>query len=371
MKQQILSHRDIAAVTAPLSLMLHAGISVGDALTLLAEDEQNETLRALFTEMGQNADYGASIARVMEDTGRFPAYVTALLEVGERTGRTEEALNALSAYYEQRERTERRIRSALTYPLILLVLMLVVIVVLLSQVLPVFEEVYASLGGQLTGVAGGLLVLGQWLDSAMPVLCVLLAVMLVMSLTACTGPLSEEIEGEWRGYIVINGETLGLGYIDSDLEDFEASVGLPVIWSFDGDDEVTIEADNSDEADEALETVENELIDYIIDWLCEEEGVDREELEEEIEDEFGMSAREYVLDQMESNYGMSVESFYESLESEGEYEVDDEKMTIEIDGDEMEVELKGDTLTIVDADNDDDLEMLFGDLPIELERVKD
>ena len=178
MKQQILSHRDIAAVTAPLSLMLHAGIPVGDALTLLAEDEQNETLRALFTEMGQNADYGASIARVMEDTGRFPAYVTALLEVGERTGRTEEALNALSANYEQRERTERRIRSALTYPLILLVLMLVVIVVLLSQVLPVFEEVYASLGGQLTGVAGGLLVLGQWLDSAMPVLCVLLAAIL-------------------------------------------------------------------------------------------------------------------------------------------------------------------------------------------------
>ena len=178
MKQQILSNRDIASITAPLSLMLHAGIPVGDALHLLAEDEQNEKLRALFEEMGQNADYGASIARTMESTGRFPAYVTALLEVGERTGRAEEALTALSDYYNQRERTERRIRSALTYPLILLVLMLVVIVVLLSQVLPVFEEVYASLGGQLTGVAGGLLALGQWLDSAMPVLCVLLAAVL-------------------------------------------------------------------------------------------------------------------------------------------------------------------------------------------------
>ena len=178
MKQQILSNRDIASVAAPLALMLHAGIPVGDALNLLAEDEQNESLRALFAEMGQNADYGASLSGVMEETGRFPTYVTALLEVGERTGRTEEALTALSAYYDRRERTERRIRSALTYPLILLVLMLVVIVVLLSQVLPVFEEVYASLGGRLTGVAGGLLMLGQWLDSAMPVLCVLLALIL-------------------------------------------------------------------------------------------------------------------------------------------------------------------------------------------------
>lgn len=178
MKQQTLSNRDIASIAAPLTLMLHAGIPVGDALNLLAEDERNEMLRDLFSEMGQNADYGASLARVMENTGRFPSYVTALLEVGERTGRTEEALNAISRYYDRRERTERRIRSALTYPLILLVLMLVVIVVLLSQVLPVFEEVYASLGGRLTGVAGGLLLLGQWLDSAMPLLGVLLAAVL-------------------------------------------------------------------------------------------------------------------------------------------------------------------------------------------------
>lgn len=178
MKQQILSHRDISSVTGPLALMIHSGIPVGDALSLLAEDEQNEELRTLFTEMGQNADYGVSLAQVMGNTGRFPTYVTALLEVGERTGRTEETLKALSDYYDQQERTQRRIRSALTYPLILLCLMLIVIVVLLSRVLPVFEEVYASLGGRLTGVAGGLLLLGQWLDNAMPLLCVLLTAVL-------------------------------------------------------------------------------------------------------------------------------------------------------------------------------------------------
>lgn len=200
MKQQTLSHRDIAAVTRPLALMIHSGIPVGDAMTLLAEDEQNETLRALFTQMGENADYGASVARTLEDTGRFPAYVTALLEVGERTGRTEEALTALSDYYDRRERTERRIRSALTYPLILLMLMLVVIVVLLSQVLPVFEEVYASLGGRLTGVAGGLLLLGQWLDRAMPFLCVLLALVLgFVALFSLHSGLRTKVLGLWQG----------------------------------------------------------------------------------------------------------------------------------------------------------------------------
>jgi type IV pilus assembly protein PilC len=112
----------------------------------------------------------------MEETGRFPAYAVGLTAVGERTGRLEETMDALARYYEARERQERRLRDALTYPAILLLVMLVVIVVLLSQVLPVFNDVYASLGGQLTGVAGGLLTLGRWLDRIMPVLCVLLGV---------------------------------------------------------------------------------------------------------------------------------------------------------------------------------------------------
>jgi type IV pilus assembly protein PilC len=58
----------------------------------------------------------------------------------------------------------------------------VVIVVLLTKVLPVFDEVYASLGGKLTGVAGGLLALGRGLDAAMPVLCALMAVLVVVVL---------------------------------------------------------------------------------------------------------------------------------------------------------------------------------------------
>ena len=178
MKQQTLSNRDIAAITGPLALMLHAGISTGDALTLLSEDEPSPQRRELLSELAKQTDFGLYLSRAIEDSGQFPVYVSSLLAVGERTGRTEEALTALTNYYESRELTARRIRSSLTYPAILLALMLIVIVVLLSRVLPVFDDVYASLGGQLTGVAKGLLMLGTWLDAATPILCVLLALAL-------------------------------------------------------------------------------------------------------------------------------------------------------------------------------------------------
>ena len=113
--------------------------------------------------------------------GCFPSYITGLLKVGQTTGKTEDALNALYGYYSNKERLQQQIISSLTYPAILLVLMLVVIVILLSKVLPVFNEIYASLGGQLSGIAGGLLLLGQLLNRGMPILFGILAIVAVFS----------------------------------------------------------------------------------------------------------------------------------------------------------------------------------------------
>lgn len=175
MKQLPLSNDLLSTFCLELSLLLRAGVNTGDGLHLLAEEEQEDTQKSLLRTLAEQVESGTPLAAALRETKRFPAYVVGLLEVGERSGRTEEALGALSRYYDQRRRLDRYVRSALLYPAMLMLLMLVVIVVLLAKVLPVFEEVYASLGGQLTGVAGGLLIMGRGLDAAMPVLCVLLA----------------------------------------------------------------------------------------------------------------------------------------------------------------------------------------------------
>ena len=175
-----LSKLQIADLCRELALMLHAGIGTGDGLFLLAEEEKDAALKEMLTDMAKAVDAGAFLAQAFEDAGCFPVYMSGLLNVGERVGRLEEALMALSKYYENKDRLERQITNALTYPVILLILMLVVIVVLLTRVLPVFNDVYASLGGQLTGVAWGLLVFGQALDKLLPVLVVVLAVVLIL-----------------------------------------------------------------------------------------------------------------------------------------------------------------------------------------------
>lgn len=172
--EKALTGEDVAGLCLELSLLYHAGVNTGDALALLAADSEGAE-QNLLSGMARRVDGGATLSAAMEESGRFPAYAVGLVAVGEQSGRTEEALKALSDYYERRARMERQLKNALLYPAVLLGLMLVVIGVLLVKVLPIFDDVYAALGGRLTGVAGGLLTLGRWLDAALPLLLVLLA----------------------------------------------------------------------------------------------------------------------------------------------------------------------------------------------------
>ena len=196
MKRQILSNEALAAFFREMTLLFPAKGTAG-ALAAMARDS-NGPDKKLLSEMAA-AVKGATLFSAMEKTGRFPEYAQGLMKVGEQTGRIEEVLASLAGYYEGRERLTRRIRGALLYPAVMLVLMLAVIGVLLVRVLPIFDDVYASLGGRLTGVAGGLLALGRGLDRIMPVLWVILALGAVFALCfACVPAVREKTAALWR-----------------------------------------------------------------------------------------------------------------------------------------------------------------------------
>ncbi len=175
MKQNKLTNEEIGTLCLSLSHLIHAGIPTGDAFVLLRSDEQEPTYKALLSRMAALADDGASLSAIFRDAACFPAYVCTLLAVGEQVGKTEETLTSLAQYYTERAAQNRHLRSVILYPAMLLVILLAVMVILLVWVLPVFNDVYAQLGSRLTGIAGGLLALGQYLGKGMPVVCGILA----------------------------------------------------------------------------------------------------------------------------------------------------------------------------------------------------
>ena len=180
-KQVLLTDRQTAAFCRGLSLQLHAGISLADGIYLLAEGEQGST-RQILLQMGKNLDQGALLSDALEQADCFSEYVKSMVKIGQQTGKLEQTLRSLGDFYEQRSIQKRQIKNALTYPAMIFVLMLVVVSVLLIQVLPVFEGVYESLGSRLTGMAAGLLYLGQLLKGALPVLLAALVLVLLIAL---------------------------------------------------------------------------------------------------------------------------------------------------------------------------------------------
>lgn len=199
MKKTNLTNMEIADLCNQLALFLHAGVRLNDGLYLLSEEESNSQYKDFLQDIARQVENGMSLHAAFEETGRFPFHVTRLLAVGERTGRTEETLTGLFHYYEEQEHRNRLLRSALTYPAILLLMMVIVIVVLLSKVLPVFEDVYASLGGSLSGLAGGLLAFGNILNAIMPCLCILLIlVLLIVLLFAVLPSLRSKVIAFWQ-----------------------------------------------------------------------------------------------------------------------------------------------------------------------------
>ena len=198
MKQLKLNQEQIAVLCRALAHLYHAGIGVGDALALLAEDETGAEEKALLQSMSRRADEGVSLARMIRDTGRFPPYVCSLMDVGERVGRTEETLNALADYYDARTRMTRQLRNTLLYPAVLLTVLLAVVVILLVWVLPVFNDVYVRLGSSLTGLAGGLLMLGSLLRRLLPFMCAALAAAAVfVAVVAASAAARERLLALW------------------------------------------------------------------------------------------------------------------------------------------------------------------------------
>lgn len=191
----LLTNEQICAFCMALEHLIHAGIGLGDAFTLLKEDEQDVILRQMLAQMAKSADEGATLSAVIRESGRFPAYVSTLIEVGERSGQIEQTLHTLARYYESRERMDRHLRSALMYPAALLAVLLAVAVVLLVWVLPVFNDVYARLGSSLTGVAGALLDLGTVLRRGMPVICGIIA---LVAAVFAVKPLRDRIFALWN-----------------------------------------------------------------------------------------------------------------------------------------------------------------------------
>ena len=162
-----------------LELVYRSGLPLSEGFDILGNNAQSPYEKKRLEVLYQAAIEGGSLYDALEKQGDLPDYALALIRIGEETGRMEETFASLHAYYAKRDMLSRTIKTSVTYPLSMLVVVLAVVVVLLTQAMPVFDQVFRQLGFQMTGIAGTLLNIGSALSSSALVIAIIIAAIIL------------------------------------------------------------------------------------------------------------------------------------------------------------------------------------------------
>lgn len=175
--KQNLSAEEVAGFCEQLAVVLKAGIYLAEGLEMMTQDNERPEERAALIELREQLEQTGNLAPALEAVGVFPAYMVHMVQLGEETGRLEEVLASLAAHYAREQEIRDSLRTAVAYPAMMLGMVVVIVAVLLTRVMPIFQQVFAQLGAELTGFSRVLMEVGQHLRSGV-VLAVAAAVVL-------------------------------------------------------------------------------------------------------------------------------------------------------------------------------------------------
>lgn len=140
-----LSQTELAVLTRQLASLLGAALPVADALTVMVEQSEKQSVRELMAAIRTDVLGGASLSRALARHPRqFPDLYRALIAAGEESGKLSAVLASLADYVEERARLQQKITLAFVYPAIVTVVALAVVIGLLTYVVPQVVQVFAQ-----------------------------------------------------------------------------------------------------------------------------------------------------------------------------------------------------------------------------------
>ena len=173
-----LTNQDLFHFCEQFSILLHSGISCAEGFQLMMENSKTQEGKDFFRILSEDFEQNGSLAQTLKNSGHFPNSMISYIKIGEETGCLDEVLKSLSEHYEQEIEISETIRSAVTYPLLMLAMMGTVIVILLVKVLPVFKQVFQQMGLEMNHFSNGLLSAGTLISRYSAIfLCIVLLIL--------------------------------------------------------------------------------------------------------------------------------------------------------------------------------------------------
>jgi type IV pilus assembly protein PilC len=167
----------LAIATRQLATISQAGVPLLRALTVTAEQTENATLKRLLAEVAREVEQGKSFSASLGERKQFPLLMVSMVRAGEAGGFLDTALASIADSYEKEAKLRSTIKSAMTYPMAVLGIAVIAVIAMLLFIVPIFKNMFASLGSQLPLPTQVLVVVSNQMGWLLPlVVVVVLAV---------------------------------------------------------------------------------------------------------------------------------------------------------------------------------------------------
>lgn len=142
--------KDIAILMRQLATMMSSGVPLVQSFEIIGKGHDNPAMRDLVGAIRMDLEGGTPLARSLTNHPKYFDPLTCnLVEAGEQAGILEDILNKIATYKEKTERIKAKVKKALTYPSAILIMAFIITAVLMIFVVPVFAELFGSMGAEL------------------------------------------------------------------------------------------------------------------------------------------------------------------------------------------------------------------------------
>ena len=193
--KQKIDSAEVASFCNQIELILDSGIPLYDGMETVAESSKDSPYADLYQSAYQGLNETGTLYEALKKDERWPEYMVELTGVGEQTGQMEYVMNGLTDYYERESRIRSAIVNAITYPLVLGVMLVLIVLIMVWKVLPVFQRVLNSMGMEMNATGRTLMNLGSAIGWVILVLVALAVLVVVVMMILLRGSGREKVLG--------------------------------------------------------------------------------------------------------------------------------------------------------------------------------
>ena len=172
--------KSLAVMSRQLSTMISSGLALLRALHILGQQTENKKLKEVMAQVATDVETGGSFSdSLAKHPLDFPPIMISMIRAGEAGGFLEGALDSLATNFEKDAKLRAEIKSAMTYPMMVLLIAVVAVIIMLTFIVPIFKTMFEGLGSSLPIPTQILVTISQNMVWIIPTLVVLIVVGLV------------------------------------------------------------------------------------------------------------------------------------------------------------------------------------------------